>query len=89
MKSCKYSRRLFWKNTLITSELNSTINQSVNNAMWLIELSPGEIQIKSSINFLLRAQSRQQYKSDDETSSSSSYIPFKYVEYLIFRRNIV
>lgn len=36
-----------FKNTLIMSKLNSAINQSVNNAMWLRTFDE-EIQIKSS-----------------------------------------
>jgi len=48
IKSCPED----FKKTLIMLKLNSTINQSVNNAMWLRTFS-GEIQIKSSeaINF--------------------------------------
>lgn len=48
IKSCPKD----FKNTLIMLKLNSIINQSVNNAMWLRTFS-GEIQIKSSeaINF--------------------------------------
>lgn len=77
-----------FKNTLIMSKLNSAINQSVNNAMWLRTFDE-KIQIKSSeaINLHKADNNIKALRRRNFLYYIQQEVPFKYMESISFKKH--